>query len=61
MCAMVIVECASLGEISARILDDRINTLRRGSDSKRLYGRYRPERSRNELGGWWNTFLNLLL
>jgi hypothetical protein len=49
-------------KISARILDARINTLRQGgSNSKRLYDRYRPERSRNELGGWCNTLLNHLL
>jgi len=38
-------------KISARILDDRINTLRRDSNSKRLYDRYRSEYSRNELEG----------
>ena len=47
--------------ISARILDDRINTLRRGFELKRLYDRYRSEPSRNELGGWCNTFWNHLL
>lgn len=58
MCAMVIVERASLEKIS---LDGRINTLRRGLNSKRLYDRYRSECSRNQLEGWCNTVLNHLL
>ena len=48
-------------KISARILDDRINTLRQVSNSKGPYDRYRPERGRNELGGWRNAVLNHLL
>ena len=47
--------------ISARILDDRINTLRRDLNSKRLYDRYRSEHSRNEIVGWCNTGSNHLL
>lgn len=43
-------------------LDGRINTLQRSVNSKRLYDRYRSERSRNGLGGGWcNTVLNHLL
>lgn len=47
--------------ISARILDDRINTLRRDLNSKRLYDRYRSEHSRNGVVGWCNTGSNHLL
>ena len=54
-CVMVIVECAGRGKSVRGILDDRINTLRRGSNSKRLYDRYRSERGRNESGEWCNT------
>lgn len=46
--------------ISARILDDRINTLRRDLNSKGLYDRYRSEHSRNVVG-WCNTGSNHLL
>lgn len=60
MCGMVIVECASWGN-QCEGYWMIINTLRRGSNSKGLYCRYRSERSRNELGGWCNTFLNLHL
>lgn len=61
MSAMGYSRVCQFGKISARILDDKINTLQRGSNWKKLYDRYRPEGDRSEPGDWCNTGLSHLL